>query len=93
MDDSRGVPMSTDNPQNLSVFEAALRALNTYNGDPVAIIDAAIAADSSFVMGHVLRAHVHLTLWERGAVAEIEASLARLRDLANGAMSAPSSNG
>ena len=81
MDDSRGVPMSTDNPQNLSVFEAALRALNTYNGDPVAIIDAALAADPSFVMGHVLRAHVHLTLWERGAVAEIEASLARLRDL------------
>ena len=81
MKDRRGVPLSTDNPENLAVFETALRALNTYRGDPVALIDKALAADPGFVMGHVLRAHVHLTLWERSAVAEVSVSLARLRDL------------
>ena len=81
MDDSRGVALSTGDPRNLAAFEAALRALNTYNGDPVVLIDAALAADPSFVMGHVLRAHVHLTLWERSVVAEIETSLAALREL------------
>jgi tetratricopeptide (TPR) repeat protein len=81
MKDRRGVPLSTDSPENLAAYETALRALNTYRGDPVALIDEALAADPGFVMGHVLRAHVHLTLWERSAVAEVSVSLARLRDL------------
>lgn len=81
MDDPRGVPVSTDDPNNLEMFEAALRTLNTYNGDAVALIDAALDADPGFVMGHVFRAQVHVTLWEKSAVAEVEASLARLRDL------------
>ena len=44
MDDPRGVPVSTDDPNNLEMFEAALRTLNTYNGDAVALIDAALDA-------------------------------------------------
>ena len=38
MDDRRGVPVSTNNSQSLEIYETALRALNTYRGDPIATI-------------------------------------------------------
>lgn len=81
MEDQRGVPLSTDNPASLETYEAAQAMLSVYRGDPVAVIDEALEADPDFVMGHVFRGQVNLTLWESGAVAEIEASLARLDDL------------
>ncbi len=83
MEDRRGAPVSTDNPGNLETYEMALGALNAYRGDPVAVIDTALEADPDFVMGHILRAEVNLTMWERSVVPEIEASLERLNDLDN----------
>ena len=81
MKDQRGAPVSADDPKSLEIFETALRALNTYRGDPVAIIDAALENDPDFVMGHVLRAEVHLTMWEKSVVPEIEKSLTQASDL------------
>lgn len=83
MEDRRGVVLSTSNPRSLETYEAALAQLNVYRGDPVATIDEALEADPDFIMGHVLRAQVNLTLWESGAIAEIETSLERLNDLDN----------
>ena len=42
MEDRRGVPTSTDNIGSLETYETALKALNCYRGDPVAIIDEAL---------------------------------------------------
>ncbi len=81
MEDRRGAPVSTDNRQGLDTFETALRALNTYRGDPIAVIDTALGVDPDFVMGRILRAEVHVTMWERSIVPEVEAGLGRLRDL------------
>jgi len=83
MEDRRGVRVSTDDPRSLDAYETALRALNTYRGDPVAIIDAALHADPDFIMGHIFRAYVHLTMWEKSIVAKVEESLVRLTDLDN----------
>ena len=83
MKDSRGVEVSTENGKSLEIYEAALRALNTYRGDPVAIIDEALQEDPDFAMGHILRAEVHTTLWEKSVLPEVEASLTRLADLDN----------
>ncbi len=83
MKDSRGVPVSSDNPRSLAIYETALKALNTYRGDPVAIIDEALAADPDFAMGHVLRASVLVTMWERSVVPKVAACVARLDDLGN----------
>ena len=69
MEDQRGVPLSTDNPASLVTYEAAQALLSVYRGDPVAVIDEALEADPDFVMGHVFRGQVNLTLWESGAVA------------------------
>jgi tetratricopeptide (TPR) repeat protein len=83
MKDQRGVSVSTDNLRNLEAYEVALRALNTYRGDPIAIIDTALERDPNFVMGHILRAQVHLTMWEKSAIPKIDASLVRLNELDN----------
>ena len=82
MEDRHGAPVSSGKPQSLEIYEHALRSLNCYRGDPVAVIDEALEQDPDFVMGHVLRAQVHVTLWEKSVVPEVESSLARLADLA-----------
>jgi tetratricopeptide (TPR) repeat protein len=81
MNDARGVATSSSNAKSLEIYERALRALNVYRGDAAAIIDQALAADPEFAMGHVLRAQVQLTLWERSALPGIGAAVARLEAL------------
>ena len=54
--------------------------------DPVATIDAALAEQPDFVMGHVLKAETLISAWERsvtGAVRETRDRLVALRDRAN----------
>lgn len=45
MNDTRGVPVSGGSAKGLEVYEQALRALNSYRDDPVAIIDQVLAGD------------------------------------------------
>ena len=85
MNDARGLAVSGANAKSLETYERALRALNIYRGDPVAIIDEALANDPGFAMGHVLRAQVQVTMWERSVLPGIRESLARLEAL-QGAM-------
>lgn len=80
--DARGVPTSTTNSSNLESFEHAVQLFHRYRGDPVAEIDTALAEDPEFVMGHVLRGHMHVGLWERSAVAGVQESLDKLAPLA-----------
>jgi tetratricopeptide (TPR) repeat protein len=54
--DCRGMPISTGSAKALNGYERALAALNSYFGDPIAAIDAALAEEPDFVAGHVLRA-------------------------------------
>jgi tetratricopeptide (TPR) repeat protein len=82
MKDIRGEAVSATNPHSLDIYETALQAFNTYRGDPVEIIDEALAEDPGFVMGHILRAHINVSLWEQSAVPEINVSLAALEGLA-----------
>lgn len=83
MQDLRGVPTSSDNSKSLAGYEAALKTFNVYRGDPVAMIDETLAADPDFAMGHVLRASVLATMWERSVLPKIEESLNRLKELGN----------
>ena len=75
LSDLRGVATSTTNPRSLAAFETAIGQLQCYRGDPVATIDAALADDPDFVLGHVFRAAVHVILWERSVAGEIDRSL------------------
>jgi tetratricopeptide (TPR) repeat protein len=85
MNDARGLAMSGASAKSLEVYERALRALNIYRGDPLAIVDEALAAQPDFAMGHVLRAQAQVTMWERSVLPGIRESLARL-DALQGAM-------
>ena len=78
MEDQRGVAVSTNNSTTRGIYENALTALNGYRGAPVAIIGTALAENPDFVIKRILRAHVHITLWERSIAGELEASLERL---------------
>jgi hypothetical protein len=81
MKDQRGVATSSDNARSIEAFERALLSFNTYLGDPVATIDQALEADPDFVMGHALRGWIHVSMWERSVVGEVENAVARLRAL------------
>lgn len=81
MNDQRGEAFSSGTAASHETFERALAALNVYRGDAVAIIDEALSADPDFVMGHVLRAEVMITMWERSVLPEVRKGLDRLHAL------------
>jgi tetratricopeptide (TPR) repeat protein len=76
--DQHGNPWSGADHAAAEIYSRAQRAFNNYRGDPVAIIDQALAANPQFVMAHLFRAHMHLALWERRAAAEVSKTLATL---------------
>ncbi len=54
--DSRGAPVSTDNPDLLAQYERALDLIHGYYVDPMAVLDQALATDPDFVMAYCMRA-------------------------------------
>lgn len=81
MKDARGVATSSASAKSLEIYEQGLRALNCYRGDAAAVIDQALATDPDFVMGHVLRGQVQVTMWERSMLPGIGAAVSRLEAL------------
>ena len=62
-------------------FNRALDALNVYQGDPVAIVDEALADSPAFAMGHVLRGYLFGLATEPEATAEARSIVEQLRGL------------
>ncbi|MDE0048889.1 MAG: tetratricopeptide repeat protein [Rhodospirillales bacterium] len=83
LSDARGVPTSATDPKSLEILESAIRQFQIYRGDAVATIDRALADDPDFVAGHIFRTEMHMMLWERSVLPEVEAGLGRLRALAD----------
>lgn len=73
--DRFGNPVSTRNRKALELYDRAASELNVYRIDPVATIDAALAEDPAFVMGHCFKAGLLLTTTERAAEPAIAAAL------------------
>ncbi|MGE3932531.1 MAG: tetratricopeptide repeat protein [Rhodospirillaceae bacterium] len=65
--DKRGVPVSTNSRAALDRYEQAVELLNGYFLDPMAAIDAALAEDPHFVMGHCFKAAVAVSMAEKAA--------------------------
>jgi len=68
MKDSVGYETSGANAQSLDALEQGLHELRCYIGDPVASVERALAASPELVMGHVLKAYLHLMGTEPGAL-------------------------
>ncbi|MGE0358896.1 MAG: tetratricopeptide repeat protein [Burkholderiales bacterium] len=63
--DARGNAVTLTNPKALDAYERALRAFNTYRGDPIAPLDEAIALDAGFAAAYATKALILCTLFER----------------------------
>ena len=83
LSDARGVATSATNPGSLEILETAVRQFQSYRGDAVETIDRALADDPDFVAGHIFRTEMHMMLWEKSVLPEVQASLGRLEALAD----------
>jgi hypothetical protein len=68
MKDDLGLELSGADHDSFAHYRAALRGLQTFTGDPVAAIDAAIASAPGFVMAHVLKGYFHVLSTEAAAL-------------------------
>ncbi len=76
LQDRRGVPVSTGNRRALDRYEDAIDLFHSYFNDPLAAIDAALAEDPDFVLGHCFRAGLMLSATDKSAEAALEQSVA-----------------
>ena len=79
--DARGVPVSGGSAFARDQYEVALRQFQSYVGDPVATLDAALADSPQFVVGHVFRALAMYTMTEKSLLPEVARSLDAARGL------------
>jgi tetratricopeptide (TPR) repeat protein len=80
--DSAGHQVTGATADGLAHFEAAAHQFRCYIGDPVASVDAALAAAPQMVMAHVLKAYLHLLGTEPLALPVARDCLAAAADLA-----------
>ena len=73
--DARGVPVSASAPQSLESYELALRQFQSYVGDAVATLDAALAGDPEFISGHLAKALILYTMGERKYLPAVQGAL------------------
>jgi tetratricopeptide (TPR) repeat protein len=73
--DSRGVPVSSGDPGSLAAYEVAVDMLHRYAGNPLAVIEEALARDPSFVLGHCLRAAAIVGATERPLVEALRSAV------------------
>jgi hypothetical protein len=66
--DAAGYPVSGANADSLAHFETAAHELRCFINDPVATIDAALAAAPQMVMAHALKGYLHLLGTEPAAL-------------------------
>jgi tetratricopeptide (TPR) repeat protein len=73
--DSRGNPVSTNNEDALQRYEVAQSLFLGYSGDPLGVIDEALADDPRFVTGHLLRAGMMITASDQCVLAMLRESV------------------
>jgi tetratricopeptide (TPR) repeat protein len=82
LNDLRGAPVSTANRASLDGLDRAYALFQGYFNDPVGEIDAVLASDPEFMMGHAFRAGLFLCSCEKAAVPEIAKEVAIMERLA-----------
>jgi len=83
--DVRGLAVTAASADSVRAFDEALEQLLSFTGDPLGTIEAALAADPGFLLGHCLRADLLLLATDRRYVPAATAAVARAEALAAGA--------
>jgi tetratricopeptide (TPR) repeat protein len=73
--DCRDVPVSTRSRASLARYETAVELFHGYFGDPVSAIDAALAEDPQFILGHCLKAGLLLSATDSTVLPAVRSSL------------------
>lgn len=73
--DRYGNTVSTPHRKALDLYDQAAAQFSSYRIDPIATIDAALAEDPAFVMGHCFKAGLLATTTERGAERDISVAI------------------
>ena len=68
--DARECPVSCSDTSALALYEKALQQYQSYVGDPVATIDEALRKTPDFILGHLFRSTVLMTLTEQRFLAD-----------------------
>jgi tetratricopeptide (TPR) repeat protein len=63
--DARGLSLTLSDAAALTPYERSLAALRSYRGDPLAMVDEALAIDSGFAAAYVTKALMLMTFFER----------------------------
>lgn len=74
--DQFGVPLSAVDQSAVEYFDGAVLKMLTFNGDPLADIDRAVATDPGFSIAYVLKALILGLSTERSLVADAQSALA-----------------
>lgn len=80
--DRQGNTMTGATPKAAELFGQALHAFNIYRGDPVSLLDEAIAEAPDFAMAHILKAYLFGLATEPEAAAEARTIACGAKDLA-----------
>ncbi len=78
--DARGLAVTLRDPAALEPYERAIRAFQTYRGDPLAPLDEALDLDPGFAAAAATKALILMTFFERRFAADAAAVLGRHRD-------------
>ncbi|HWN65987.1 MAG TPA: tetratricopeptide repeat protein [Haliangium sp.] len=79
--DYRGAMVTGANAKSLELYETAIKLLNCYTGDPMGVVDAALAESPGMAMGYVLKAHLVLSGMERASIPVAIEAANKLREL------------
>jgi tetratricopeptide (TPR) repeat protein len=80
-EDARGEKVTGSTAIALEIYEQGLHQLQCYIGDPVAVVDRALAEAPEFVMAHCLKAYLNIAGTEKAGFTQAEAILADARSL------------
>ena len=83
--DALGLPLTGASAEAARLFDATLRELQTYTGDPVATLSQALADSPGFVLGHVTLGWLCLTGTDRDSLAAARGALEVAAPMAAGA--------
>ena len=76
------VPFSAGSADAVAAYEAALDRFLAYSGDPLAVLEPALAAEPGFAAGHLLVAGLAVAAWDKRSFAALRRSLAAMLPLA-----------
>lgn len=79
--DRHNYTISGASAEAFDLYEQALEAFNIYRGDPVELVDRAMAASPSFTMAYILKAYIFGLATEPEATKEAVSLIAAAKDL------------